>query len=132
MGGNACHHCGEFRPSKYLPLPDSIVPNPFELEHEHGKSSKSSKPCPGALFDDLLPGRDRTKPFYEISNLPDGKGIAHDWAEATNTIAKVQECDAREEVLVVMTHDDSLLGVLEFFPSEANMFVEKGWVTEGR
>jgi glyoxylase-like metal-dependent hydrolase (beta-lactamase superfamily II) len=124
MGGDACHHGGEFRPSKYLPLPDSILPNPF--------NKSSSSPCPGSLFNDLLPGGDKTKTFLEISNLPDGKSIAHDFDEAVRTIGKVQEADAREEILVVMAHDESLLDVVDFFPKYANGFVEKGWVKEGR
>jgi hypothetical protein len=48
------------------------------------------------------------------------------------TIEKVQEADVREEILVVMAHDESLLGVIDFFPKYANGFVEKGWVQEGR
>jgi glyoxylase-like metal-dependent hydrolase (beta-lactamase superfamily II) len=123
MGGDACHHGGEFRPSKYLPLPDSILPNPF--------SRSSSSPCPGSLFDDLL-GGDKSRPFFEISNLPDGKSVAHDFDDAVLTIGKVQEADAREEILVVMAHDESLLEVVDFFPEEANGFVEKGWVRDGR
>jgi glyoxylase-like metal-dependent hydrolase (beta-lactamase superfamily II) len=123
MGGDACHHGGQLRPSKYLPLPDSILPNPF--------SRSSSSPCPGSLFDDLL-GGDKSRPFFEISNLPDGKSVANDFDDAVRTIGKVQEADAREEILVVMAHDASLLEVVDFFPEEANGFVEKGWVRDGR
>lgn len=123
MGGDACHHGGEFRPSKYLPLPDSILPNPF--------SRSCSSPCPGSLFDDLLGGH-KSRPFFEISNLPDGKSVAHDFDDAVLAIGKVQEADAREEILVVMAHDESLLEVVDFFPEEANGFVEKGWVRDGR
>lgn len=124
MGGDACHHGGEFRPSRYLPLPEKISPNP--LERYGGQS------CPGALFEDLLRDGDRTKPFFEIPRLEDGKGVAYDVDEATATIGKVQEADAKEEVLVVIAHDDSLLDVVDFFPKYANDFVKKGWVQEGR
>jgi glyoxylase-like metal-dependent hydrolase (beta-lactamase superfamily II) len=124
MGGDACHHGGEFRPSKFLPLPESISPNPLD--------GAAGSPCPGALFRDLLPGGDVTRPLLEVSDLPDGKGVVHDFREAVRTIGKVQEADASEEVLVVMAHDDSLLEVVDFFPEEANGFVEKGWVREGR
>jgi len=124
MGGDACHHGGEFRPSQFLPLPDSFSPNPLDL--------KSKNPCPGTLFEDLLPHRDKTKPFYKIARLEDGKGVAHDVDEAEVTIEKVIEADAQDEVLVVMAHDDSLLDVVDFFPKYANDFVEKGWVEKGR
>jgi hypothetical protein len=124
MGGDACHHGGEFRPSQYLPLPESIYPHPLDL--------KSKTPCPGSLFDDLYRDGDKTKPFYTIARLDDGKGVAHDADEAEATIGKVIEADARDEVLVVMAHDESLLSVMDFFPEYANDFMQKGWVNEGR
>lgn len=31
MGGDAWHHCGEIRPSPYMPLPETIEPHPCEL-----------------------------------------------------------------------------------------------------
>ena len=43
MGGDACHHGGEFRPTQYLPLPISISPNPLSL--------MSVTSCPGAAFE---------------------------------------------------------------------------------
>ncbi|TVY38001.1 Cytochrome P450 monooxygenase, partial [Lachnellula subtilissima] len=122
MGGDACHHAGEFRPSQYLPLPSSISPNPLSLG--------SSTPCPGSLFEDLYRDGDGTKPFYSIAK---GEGaIAHNADEAERTIGKVMEADARDEVLVVMAHDDTLLDVVDFFPKYANDFKEKGWVEKGR
>ncbi|EUC64509.1 N-acyl homoserine lactonase AttM, putative, partial [Rhizoctonia solani AG-3 Rhs1AP] len=29
LGGDICHHSGQMRPSEYLPLPESVSPNPF-------------------------------------------------------------------------------------------------------
>jgi glyoxylase-like metal-dependent hydrolase (beta-lactamase superfamily II) len=124
MGGDACHHGGEFRPSQYLPLPKSLSPNPLDL--------KSKTPCPGSLFNDLYRDGDKMKPFYAIARLDDGKGVADDVDEAEATIGKVIEADARDEVFVVMAHDESLLPVMDFFPKYANGFMEKGWVKEGR
>lgn len=124
MGGDACHHGGEFRPSQYLPLPSAISPNPLDL--------KSSNPCPGALLENLLPGGDKTKPFYKLARSEDGKGIHHDVDEAERTIEKVMEADARDEVLVVIAHDESLLNVVDFFPEYANDFKAKGWAEKGR
>jgi hypothetical protein len=123
MGGDACHHGGEFRPSEWLPLPSSIYPNPLDL--------KSSIPCPGSLFDDILRDGNK-KPFFVIPDLPGGKGIAYDVQEAQETVHKVMEADANAEVLVVMAHDATLLDVVDFFPKYANDFKEKGWVEEGR
>ncbi|KAF4629002.1 hypothetical protein G7Y89_g9145 [Cudoniella acicularis] len=124
MGGDACHHVGEFRPSPYLPLPSHITPNPMY--------STSATPCPGSIFEHLLRDGDTQKPFYEIARLPDGKGIAHDVDEAQRTIGKVIEADARDDILVVMAHDETLVGVVDFFPKYADGFYEKGWVEKGR
>jgi glyoxylase-like metal-dependent hydrolase (beta-lactamase superfamily II) len=120
MGGDACHHGGEFRPSEWLPLPSSISPNPLDL--------KSKTPCPGSLFHDILRDGDNEKPFFVI---PEG-GIANDVKEAQETVDKVMEADAHAEVFVVMAHDVTLLDVVDFFPEYANGFREKGWVEEGR
>lgn len=122
MGGDACHHAGQFRPSQYVPLPSSISPNPLSLG--------SSTPCPGSLFEDLYRDGDGKKPFYAIAKGEGG--IAHDADEAERTIGKVVEADARDEVLVVMAHDSTLLDVADFFPKYANDFKEKGWVEKGR
>ncbi|KAN0117651.1 Beta-lactamase-like protein [Hyaloscypha variabilis] len=124
MGGDACHHGGEFRPSQYLPMPESISPNPLDV--------KNKTPCPGSLFDDLYRDGDKTKPFYTIARPVDGKAVAHDVGVAEETIGKVIEADARDEVFVVMAHDGSLLPVMDFFPKYANDFAQKGWVQEGR
>lgn len=124
MGGDACHHGGEFRPSQYRPVPDSISPDPLDL--------KSNKPCPGSLFDDLYRDGDKHKPFYAIARLDDGKGVAHDADEAEATIGKVIEADAQDYVLVVMAHDETLLNVVDFFPKYANDFKSKGWAEKGR
>jgi len=119
MGGDACHHGGEFRPSAYLPLPSSVSLKAV------GKGI-----CPGAMFEDVLRDGDKTKPFFGIAK---GEGaVAYDANEAEKTIEKVIEADADDTVLVVLAHDDSLLEVVDFFPKFANDFKEKGWVEEGR
>ena len=124
MGGDSCHHGGEFRPSKYLPLPASILPNPLDLKGVH--------PCPGAAFSGILRHGDTRRPFYDVVryNVPSTSGYDPDVAE--ETIRKVMEADARPDVLVVMAHDESLLDVVDFFPKYANDFREKGWVEKGR
>ncbi|ESZ98930.1 putative N-acyl homoserine lactonase AttM [Sclerotinia borealis F-4128] len=121
MGGDSCHHKGEFRPSPYHPLPKTIIPNPLQTP---GAS------CPGSLFEPLLRDDDREKPFYTIARLEDGKGVAHDVNEAEET--KVMEADGSDGVLVVMAHDDTLKDVVSFFPSYANAFKENGWAEKGR
>lgn len=120
MGGDAAHHAGEFRPSQYLPLPDSISPHPFET---HSKA-----PCPGAVFEKLLRDGDKTKSFYTMSTV----GVHADAAEAQVTVGKVQEADAHSKILVVVAHDETLFPVLDFFPKYANDFASKDWVSKSR
>jgi glyoxylase-like metal-dependent hydrolase (beta-lactamase superfamily II) len=122
MGGDACHHGGEFRPSPYLPLPDSI-----SLDLKDGKGRNM---CPGSMFEDVLRDGSKTKPFFGVAKAEGS--VAYDADEAERTIEKVIEADASDEVLVVMAHDDSLVGIIDFFPKDANAFREKGWVEEGR
>lgn len=120
MAGDASHHCGEFRPSEFLPLPGSISPHPLEAH--------SASPCPGAIFEHILRGGDKTKAFYTAIN-----GSIHlDGNEVDRTIKKMQEADAHDKVLVVLAHDHTLLPILDFFPKYANDFASKDWVSKGR
>ncbi|ROW07542.1 hypothetical protein VPNG_07058 [Cytospora leucostoma] len=120
MGGDASHHAGEFRPSEYVPLPDSISPHPLEVQ--------SATPCPGAVFEHLLRGGDKTKAFYRAI-----AGEVHaDADEANRTIEKLQEADAHDKVLVVIAHDDTLLPIVDFFPKYATDFASKDWVARHR
>ncbi|KAK4501167.1 hypothetical protein PRZ48_006973 [Zasmidium cellare] len=123
MGGDAYHHGGMIRPSKYLPLPDSITPNPF--------TPSTTSPCLGHIFEPLLPNGDKTQPFY-VPSVPEGRGAYDDAEEAKRTIQKLQEADVREDVLMVAAHDETLLDIVDFFPKKANDFVKKGWVREAR
>lgn len=118
MGGDAAHQTGEFRPSKYLPLLDAIVPHPLDVH--------SVTPCPGGLFEHLLWGGDRTKPFFDIAQ--DGVSVHAD--DAQRTIGKLQEADAHHNVLVVIAHDK--LPYVDFFPEYANNFASKNWDEKGR
>lgn len=125
MGGDAAHHGGELRPSAYLPLPDSISPHPLD--------SQATTPCPGALFEKLLPEKDRTKTFFKLSRLAPEQGGAHaDVDEAERTIEKLQEADAQDKVLIVLAHDKTLSPIVDFFPKYANDFASKDWVKQGR
>lgn len=142
LGGDAAHHGGEFRPSAYLPLPGEVYPNPLSTTgKESDKNPKQWPPfCPGSILQTIhLEGSSsnseegrrslRTQPFYKPSNE---FGIQHDAEEAERTIAKMQEVDVMDNVLVVLAHDESLLDVVDVFPAKANDFVEKGWAKECR
>ncbi|TKA65209.1 hypothetical protein B0A55_09010 [Friedmanniomyces simplex] len=122
MGGDIAHHGGEFRPTKWLPLPDDIQPSPLVAPY-----AKAASVCPGSLFEAIHPKRSSTEPYM----LPNGP--IHDNAEtAVESLDKFTEFDAQENVFAMIAHDESLLDVVEFYPKPANGWREKGWKEQGR
>jgi len=64
-----------------------------------------------------------TQPFLLVS-----ANAAHDVKDAKESIDKMGEFDARDDVLTCIAHDDTLLGVVGLFPdTTANAWKEKGW-----
>ncbi|KAF2100597.1 putative N-acyl homoserine lactonase AttM [Rhizodiscina lignyota] len=124
MIGDCVHHPGQLRPSSKRPLPDSIVPNPL--------NPTSSMPCLGALFQAVHPKQSRTEPFFHISDPPKIPMANYDIPDAKATIAKIMENDAFDEIFVVMAHDASLRGIVEFFPKTANEWRKQGWGRKAR
>jgi glyoxylase-like metal-dependent hydrolase (beta-lactamase superfamily II) len=127
MGGDAVHHGGELRPHPWHPLPASITPHPFLA----AAAAAGGSPCPGELFEGLLrDGRDA--PFYLPAVPANAPCVHHDVPEMIETIKKLQECDAHDNILVVAAHDEFLMDVVDYFPRTANDFVRKGWVKQAR
>jgi glyoxylase-like metal-dependent hydrolase (beta-lactamase superfamily II) len=113
MGGDAGHHGGEFRPTEFIPLPKDVQAAPL---------SRFGAGCPGAfLVEKIHPKSSGTEPFYDIA-----KGFSHDHDEAKRSIAKLQEFDASEDVLVCIAHDGTMLGNMDFYPKSCNDWKEKG------
>ena len=114
MGGDACHYPGQFRPSTYSKIPDSIEPAPFTTDHQI--------PCPGEIFEALQTSRGRRKDqaFYD-------QAIAADLDIAAETVDKVQDADAKESIWVVIAHDQAVQSTVDLFPVKANNWKEKGW-----
>lgn len=124
MGGDATHHPGELRPSRYLPLPERVSPDPF--------TEKEGESCETKQFEKLLVDGDRTGPFFEPSVMPNGQCVHYSMEQAKETITKIQEVDAADNIMVMMAHDASLLDVVQFFPKQANDFMRKGWKEKAR
>jgi glyoxylase-like metal-dependent hydrolase (beta-lactamase superfamily II) len=105
MGGDACHHGGEYRPTEYLPLPKNITPSPI----------KSKSVCPGSLFASVPNHQKPNKEFYQLA-----KNFSHDTDQANQTIHDLEEFDAAENVFVVIAHDPVMLqkeAEIDFFPN---------------
>lgn len=96
------------------------MPNPLVC-------GEAGRPCPGAIFEKLLRDGDQTKSFY----VPCGP-VHHDNKLTQETIEMIQEADVRDDIFVVMAHDETLLDIVEFFPKAANNFMEKGWARKSR
>ncbi|EXJ82702.1 hypothetical protein A1O3_06516 [Capronia epimyces CBS 606.96] len=116
FGGDCAHHCAEVRPSEYLPLPTSILPNPLP------SFDRSVPLCPGTCFEDLniSRGRDAHGPLWQPKS-------GHDLAETIRTIGKVQEFDGEDNVLLLLAHDSSVRHVqMPFFPEAINDWKKRG------
>ncbi|KAI9738398.1 MAG: hypothetical protein M1834_008901 [Cirrosporium novae-zelandiae] len=121
MGADTAHHGGQFRPTPYLPLPSSILPNPLDFY--------SHTPCPGALFERIHPKRTTIAPFYGIA----GDGVVHEIKEAREAIEKLEEFDGHtDQVFVIVAHDDTVLDIVDFFPKNLNAWKENGWAEKVR
>lgn len=114
MGGDACHHGGEFRPTEYIPLPTEVAAAPLSRFGAGG--------CPGGfLVSNIHPLSNGTVPFYDIA-----RGFSYDHDEAKRSIGKLQEFDASDDVLVCIAHDSTMLGNVDFYPEKINDWKEKG------
>ena len=92
MGADACHHPGLLRPTTYLPLPRTV-----------GSYD-------GAELQALHPQNSATEPFF----TPAEQAFPAQ-TEAQETIRKISELDAHENVFVVLAHDASLMGEIALF-----------------
>ncbi|OBT90447.1 hypothetical protein VE02_01222 [Pseudogymnoascus sp. 03VT05] len=126
MGADACHHNGEFRPSVFHPLPTSILPNPLTRDPVHA--------CPGESWAKYLKAKGRSieTPFFDIPDVSAGPAYTHDVQASLETINKVQDTDADTHVLVIFAHDESIKGIVDFYPKSVNEWKAKEWGTVSR
>ncbi|EPS31781.1 hypothetical protein PDE_06739 [Penicillium oxalicum 114-2] len=113
LGGDACHHCGELRPSTGQSLPVSF---------------QSSCLARFLKSQDL----DGSQPFFRIQRDPQYAAYCHDSDEAEQTIAHLQRFDAMENIFIIFAHDASLKTVIDEFPATLNDWFAKGWGRSGR
>lgn len=118
LGGDVCHYGGIFRPSKYLPVPDSIVPHPC---HPNGDVAL----CPGGAWEELQRSRGRgvDDPLFAPT-------FGHDIPQIIETIGKLQEADCLDNVFVIIAHDATVRDVVDQFPLSLNHWKEKGWAKD--
>jgi glyoxylase-like metal-dependent hydrolase (beta-lactamase superfamily II) len=117
MGGDAAHHCGEFRPSQYVPLPDTIT------LYQHGRHAPF---CPASWYEDLQISRHRDPkgPLWQPS-------FGQNMEEVMTTIGHMQECDGDDNVFVILAHDASVRSPnVPTFPDSINDWKSRGLGTE--
>jgi hypothetical protein len=125
MGADIASHAGEFRPSRYVPLPTLVSPNPLNYS--------LPAPCPGHIFEKIHPQECGNSPFYRIGTWPDGESCADDLPAALESHQKLQVIDAQlTQVFVILAHDETLNDVIEFFPKAANHWKQLGWADKTR
>lgn len=107
LGGDACHHCGEIRPS-----PGRLLPTP-------------APSCITRFLD--THSNNGTQPFFQIQRDVRYAAYCHDADEAEQTIIRLQRFDALDNVLVIFAHDASIKGVVGEFPATLNDWLVKGW-----
>lgn len=120
MGADACHHAGVLRPTEYLPLPQSITPSPF-VDGLAGSAINAGTDagvtsCPGALLQQLTIGKSPSLPFFTVARGP----LFSDHDAAMDTVRKIQELDAADNVFVLIAHDLSLRDRIPLFPETIN------------
>jgi hypothetical protein len=115
LGGDICHYAGIFRPSQYLPVPDTISPNPCT-------SHSSASLCPGHAWEELQSSRGR-KATDSLFDMTYGLDIPL----AMQTRDQLQELDCHEDVFVIIAHDSTVRDGVEHFPQTLNDWKAKGW-----
>jgi glyoxylase-like metal-dependent hydrolase (beta-lactamase superfamily II) len=118
MGGDICHSIAQLRPSSFRPLPASVP------------ASVLGKTPPLKNFDCACLRqlqRNESCAFYGLA-----PGMQEDLSKAQETIEKLKAFDGRDDVLIVIAHDATLLDVMEFFPKDMNDWKGKDWADRGR
>jgi glyoxylase-like metal-dependent hydrolase (beta-lactamase superfamily II) len=125
LGGDAAHHCGEFRPSVHQPLPSTVI-----LE-EQGRQVSF---CPCSWYEDLQTSRDRDPqgPLWQPA-------FGHNMDEVLATIHHMQAYDGEDNIFVILAHDSALRRQeVPFFPERVNDWKSRGldqrlrwtWISE--
>ena len=120
LGGDACHHIGQLRPSPFRSLPDQLPARALGWNEPVEQCSRAHllRPCPR---------REKDSTFYGLA-----AGMQEHPEQAGETLERLKAFDGRDDVLIVMAHDATLLPVRDFFPRTINDWRSKGVADRGR
>lgn len=125
MGGDLAHHPSQWRPNEFAPLPTELTPSPFGPNFP---LNIRRNVCPSELFTNTVhPSHSDATPFTWIR-----AGHPYDVETARESLKTIESFDADENILVVMAHDWTLLGILDYFPKSANGWYDAAWKERGR
>ena len=119
LGGDACHNVAQLRPSRFRPLPDNISVDMLGEPQPPERCGHAQIPRP-------------VQPVKENSLYGLAPGMQEDLKEAEQTVEKLKAFDGRDDVMIVIAHDATLLNVLDFFPQDINDWNVRGWAAQGR
>ena len=119
LGGDACHNMAQLRPNRFRPLTDNIPASMLGRTPPPERCGCAQTPHP------VRP--DKESSFYGL--VP---GMHENLEEAEQTVEKLKVFDGRDDVMIVIAHDATLLNVLEFFPQNINDWKARGWAAQGR
>ena len=112
LGGDICHFGGSFRPTKHMPLPESLSSG--DIVSPGGPEEPQSFSCSLLTSCHPTPTYARTTPFYKPCSRDDSWYVQP--SQALESIEHLQALDADERVLVLIAHDPSTMDSLPFFP----------------
>lgn len=132
LGADCAHHCGEFRPSPYLPLPKQIIFKPATWSYDTLSTGVSAPTLRSRkilvtdgefIKNTIHPTKSAIDSFY---GTPFEPAVANH-ADTNETLAKVELFDANPQILVCLSHDPTLMNVLPFYPFSINDWHKKGY-----
>ncbi|KAJ0114632.1 demethylase [Diaporthe amygdali] len=116
MGADCCHHAGALRPSQYLPWDDWPHSHHATCNDRTRETGPLTPPiCPGEAILSVL-NQNQKRPLFR---LPPGP-LFPDHEATMDIVAKIQELDALDEVLIILSHDSSIRDRIPLFPDNIN------------
>ncbi|KIW17975.1 hypothetical protein PV08_05170 [Exophiala spinifera] len=124
LAGDTCHMPGVMRPSKAMPMPDTLPE--FCIFNDN-----ISPPWLGSDYTccHRAPQEAKSTPFFTVTLSE--HSYYHNPVEAQASVEAVMEFDADPNILVIIAHDPTPRSVCEFFPhGTLNGWRSKGWKTK--
>lgn len=128
LGGDISHFPGMYRPTSYVPMPDTI---PAETKLD----ARFPHPCPCSIFTACHRNNNngtsaaQTTTFYTVSQAP--TSWYEDFKQASHSVEGLTEFDASQSVFVAIAHDPALREVIDIFPKASmNDWKAKGWANQ--